>query len=108
VLEMSQSIPEMLSERASGQAIAALSVGHFSIDYWQGCFPAITALLVVGGVQGGTPIASIDVQYSSMGLILKNDLAPKRLGQLFRRLLVVHLDRAGERNGFANMRFGVL
>ena len=43
-----------------------------------------------------------------MGLILKNDLAPKRLGQLFRRLLVVHLDRAGERNGFANMRFGVL
>jgi hypothetical protein len=45
---MSQSIPEIPSERASRQAIAALSIGHFSIDFWQGPFPAITALLAAG------------------------------------------------------------
>jgi hypothetical protein len=39
-LKMSERLPETLSERASRQAIAALSIGHFSTDFWQGCFSA--------------------------------------------------------------------
>src|ERR1700738_3097984 len=81
---MSQRIPETLSERASRQAIAALSIGHFSIDFWQGCFPAITALLAVGRGYSYTTVAALVLAFnlaSSVVQPLFGRIADKRSAQ---------------------------
>ena len=74
---MSQSIPQILSEQASRQAITVLSIGHFSIDFWQGCFPAITALLAVGR----------GYSYTTVGiLVLAFNLASSMIQPVFGRI----------------------
>jgi FSR family fosmidomycin resistance protein-like MFS transporter len=81
---MSQSIPEILSERTSRQAIAALSVGHFSIDFWQGCFPAITALLAGGRGYSYTTVGILVLAFNLLSSVIQpvfGRIADKRSGQ---------------------------
>jgi MFS transporter, FSR family, fosmidomycin resistance protein len=81
---MSQSIPEIVSERASRQAIAALSIGHFSIDFWQGCFPAITALLAVGRGYSYTTVGILVLAFNLASSVIQpvfGRIADKRSAQ---------------------------
>src|SRR5580704_7291400 len=81
---MSQRIPETLSERASRQAIAALSIGHFSIDFWQGCFPAITALLAVGRGYSYTTVGILVLAFNLASSVIQpvfGRIADKRSAQ---------------------------
>jgi MFS transporter, FSR family, fosmidomycin resistance protein len=81
---VSHCIDPTLSERASRQAIATLSIGHFSIDFWQGCFPAITALLAVGRGYSYTTVGTLVLAFnlaSSVVQPLFGRIADKRSAQ---------------------------
>jgi MFS transporter, FSR family, fosmidomycin resistance protein len=81
---MRHSIQETLSQRTSRQAIATLSIGHFSIDFWQGCFPAITALLAVARGYSYTTVGALVLAFnlaSSVVQLLFGRVADKRSAQ---------------------------
>ena len=81
---MSHSIQETLSERTSRRAIATLSIGHFCIDFWQGCFPAITALLAVARGYSYTTVGALVLAFnlaSSVVQPLFGRIADKRSAQ---------------------------
>jgi MFS transporter, FSR family, fosmidomycin resistance protein len=81
---VSHRIDATLSERDSRQAIATLSIGHFSIDFWQGCFPAITALLAVGRGYSYTTVGTLVLAFnlaSSVVQPLFGRIADKRSAQ---------------------------
>ncbi len=81
---MSENIQATLSEKDSRQAIAALSIGHFSIDFWQGCFPAITALLAVGRGYSYTTVGFLVLAFNLASSVIQpvfGRIADKRSAQ---------------------------
>lgn len=63
---------------------AALSIGHFSIDFWQGCFPAITALLAVGRGYSYTTVGILVLAFNLASSVIQpvfGRIADKRSAQ---------------------------